>query len=103
MGYKFHRQFRIGPFITDFCCFEKRLIIELDGSQHVDAKDKDENRTFFLESQGYRMMRFWNNDALKNTELVCEMILTELAKDTVPSPHPSPKGEGGRRPGEGPK
>lgn len=65
-GLKFRRQRPVGPYIADFCCDEEKLIIELDGGQHTPEKDAD--RTVFLESQGYKVWRYWNNDVLKNIE-----------------------------------
>ena len=90
-GFKFHRQYRIGPFISDFCCFEKRLVVEVDGGQHSESADADENRTVYLSSQGYRVIRFWNGEVLKSVDEVCEEILRQLSG---PSPPPSPQGEG---------
>mgnify|MGYP001562296369 FL=1 len=73
---KFRRQQAVGPFIVDFLCLEKRLIVELDGGQHAEQSEKeyDEARTEFLASEGYRTMRFWNHDVLTNTEGVLEVI-----------------------------
>ena len=77
-GYKFVRQYIVGPYIVDFICREKKLIIELDGSQHADAVIYDQERTYYLESQGYRVLRFWNNEVLNNINGVLEMILESL-------------------------
>jgi len=94
MGAKFRRQVPIGPYVTDFVCHERRLVVELDGSQHLALRDADSVRTRYLESRGYSVLRFWNDDALLRTDLVLEEILRALS----PSPRPSPvKGEGGRR------
>jgi very-short-patch-repair endonuclease len=76
-GYKFHRQFPIGPFIADFACREHRVIVEADGGQH-NENISDERRTEYLENHGWRVIRFWNNDILANIEGVAEMILREL-------------------------
>src|SRR5581483_6567335 len=65
-GTKFKRQAVIGKYIVDFVCFEKHLVIEVDGSQHADDQT-DSVRTRWLEDQGFRVMRFWNNEVLKNT------------------------------------
>jgi very-short-patch-repair endonuclease len=100
-GFKFRRQFPLGPFFADFCCFDERLIVEVDGSQHADRTDEDENRTHYIAEQGFRVLRFWNNDVLSNTAAVCEQILKEIKKPH-PLPllphrvfdHPLPKGEG---------
>ena len=80
---KFRRQQPIGPFIADFVCQHARLIIEADGGQHA-ASGNDARRTAFLESKGYRVLRFWNNDILENLEAVAESILAALA-----TPHPA--------------
>jgi len=93
-GHKFKRQQPLGSYIGDFVCFEAMLIVELDGGQHADQVNEDAERTAWLESQGFRVLRFWNNDVLANTEGVLERILAALS----PSPQPSPiKGEGGTR------
>ncbi len=80
-GLKFRRQFPIGPYIADFVCLERRLVIEVDGGQHaVTAKQEDAARTAWLQTQGFRVLRFWNNDVLGNPEgvrdAVCEAIRT---------------------------
>ena len=74
-GYKFRRQEPIDRFIVDFVCYESRVIIECDGSQHLVDKEKDQERDFWFEQQGYRILRFWNNEVLKNTDDVLEKIL----------------------------
>jgi very-short-patch-repair endonuclease len=73
-GEKFRRQYPIGPYVADFCCTKLRLIVELDGSQHMDQIVKDEARTMYLIAHGYRVMRFWDNDVLTNLEGVLERI-----------------------------
>ena len=75
-GFKFRRQVTIGPFIVDFLCVEARLIAELDGGQH--GEEVDARRTSYLEAQGYRVMRFWNNDLIDSFEGVLEAILRAL-------------------------
>ena len=77
---KFRRQQPIGPFIVDFVCFERRVIVELDGGQHAQYVANDEQRTRWLEAQGYRVLRFWNNDVLANTEAVLQAILGAIEK-----------------------
>ena len=74
-GLKFRRQASIGPYIADFACIEAKLIVELDGSQHADAVECDARRTRYLESQGYRVVRFSNYDVLTNFEAAIETIL----------------------------
>jgi very-short-patch-repair endonuclease len=71
---KFRQQAPIGPYIADFLAVDALLVIELDGGQHSDQTDHDEKRTAWLEQQGYRVLRFWNNDVLANTEGVIENI-----------------------------
>jgi very-short-patch-repair endonuclease len=98
-GAKFRRQQPIGPFVADFVCQERHLIVEADGGQH-DDNAKDARRTAFLESKGYRVLRFWNNDILTNLNGVAEAIWTALsdphpARATRESPSPS-RGEGFR-------
>ena len=75
--FKFRRQHPLGPFIVDFACIEHRLIIEADGGQHADSVE-DVKRTAWLENRGWRVLRFWNNDILANTEGVQLAILEVL-------------------------
>jgi len=93
LGAKFRRQHPVGRFILDFACFELRLAIEVDGGQHNTGEGlaRDERRRQYLADQGWRILRFWNNDVTGNTQGVLEMIA-----DTVRSltPNPSPEGEG---------
>jgi very-short-patch-repair endonuclease len=78
VGYRFRRQHPIKKFIVDFACPEQLLAIEVDGGQHMERKKEDDERTQFLETQGYRVLRFWNNQVLKDTEAVLEVILKKL-------------------------
>jgi very-short-patch-repair endonuclease len=73
-GAKFRRQFPIGAYVADFCCLEVGLIVELDGGQHVERESHDAKRTMALEEKGFRVLRFWNDDVLQNTEAVLEQI-----------------------------
>ena len=94
-GFKFKRQETIGPFIADFACVECKLIVEADGGQHND--DRDRERTAYLQGLGWRLLRFWNNDVLQNTDGVLESILLACSekKGGRPSPCPLPRaGEG---------
>jgi Uncharacterized protein conserved in bacteria len=84
-GVKFRRQHPIGPFIVDFCCVERALIVELDGGQHAKRNAADERRTRFLERLGYRVLRFWDNDVLVNPVGVLERI-----SEALEGPRPRP-------------
>ena len=79
-GLKFKRQVLIGNYIVDFLCKEKKLIIEIDGGQHNTDVNivNDKNRTRYLENNGYKVLRFWNEDVLKNFSGVLEVILREI-------------------------
>jgi very-short-patch-repair endonuclease len=79
-GYRFRRQYPIGRYIVDFACTRHRLIVEADGSQHADSK-ADRLRTAWLEEQGWRVLRFWNNDVLTNANGVVETILKKLTEN----------------------
>ena len=81
--FKFRRQHPIGPYVVDFVCLEQKLVIELDGGQHA-SDPNDLRRDAFLQRQGYRVLRFWNNEALNHTAAVCESILR--AASVTPSP-----------------
>lgn len=77
-GVRFRRQHAIGNFIVDFCAPHQKLIIELDGSQHFEQEQYDAERTAFLESQGYRVLRFWNMDVMKDLRGVITAIQNAL-------------------------
>jgi very-short-patch-repair endonuclease len=91
---KFRRQAPIGRYIADFVCFENGLIVELDGSQHIDRASEDEERTDWLNSQGFRVMRFWNHQIFEELDSILEAIGLELQNP----PHPNPPPPGGRGP-----
>ncbi len=92
-GSKFRRQQPIGPYVVDFVHFRARLIIEADGGQHNDAP-QDERRDTWLRSQGFTVLRFWNNEIMNNLEGVLMCIVSALT-DAPLSPGPSPaRGEG---------
>lgn len=90
-GYKFRRQEPIGSYIVDFVCQEKRIIIEVDGGQHSIERERDSERDNWLEGQGYKVLRFWNNEVLTNTEGILEVIRNNL---NHPPLNPSPQREG---------
>jgi len=96
-GAKFARQVPVGAYVVDFCCRELKVIVELDGGQHAMQARSDTERTVFLEALGYRVLRFWNNEVLANTDGVLQRIAQALAA-ARPSPRPSPqRGEGDGR------
>ena len=77
--YHWRKQVPFGPFIADFCSHGTKLIIELDGGQHALTSDRDAIRTAFLESEGYRVIRFWNNQVMENVAGVLEAIASALS------------------------
>ena len=81
LGVQFTREFQIGTAIADFVCRRAKLVIEVDGGQHADSPT-DEARTRMIESYGYRVIRFWNNEVLQNTDGVILRITEELALAT---------------------
>jgi very-short-patch-repair endonuclease len=94
-GHRFRRRVPLGRYIADFACHEARLIVEIDGGQHDAAMSAEIERTRFLEREGYRILRFWNNEVLANLDGVHRMIADALAGS--PPPQPSPiEGEGAR-------
>ena len=93
-GQKFRRQQPMGPYIVDFVHFGARLIVEADGGQH-DGREQDAVRDRWLEQQGFRIMRFWNNDILQNPEAVLSSILATLALPAPPLPRPLSREGGG--------
>ena len=78
LGVKFRRQHPFESYILDFVCLEHRLVIEVDGSQHADAAVQDATRTAALEEAGFRVLRFWNNEVLAQTDAVVAVIAGEL-------------------------
>ena len=118
-GCKFRRQCPVGPYVVDFVCLERMLVVEVDGGQHSARQKEDERRTAWLERNGYTVLRFWNNKVLQQREAVLEVIrrtlidlaprktcdLREAGKANVSEasfdhPHPDlpPKGEGVKKP-----
>jgi very-short-patch-repair endonuclease len=83
-GHKFRRQHTLGSYIVDFISLDARLIVELDGGQHADAVDYDDRRDAWLTSEGYRVLRFWNNDVMENLQ----GVLMNIAAALSPPPQP---------------
>jgi very-short-patch-repair endonuclease len=82
-GFKFRRQRPIGRYICDFVCLEAAIVVELDGSQHVTQEPYDANRYTLLRSNGFRVLRFWNNDVLLHTDSVVETIYEALHRSEM--------------------
>ena len=80
-GFKFKRQEPLGSYVVDFICYEAKLIVELDGGHHSNQREADVRRTHWLESRGFQVLRFWNNDVLTNVE----GVMKELEKKISPS------------------
>lgn len=78
LGVRFRRQAPIGPFIVDFVCLEKKLVVEVDGGQHADSA-LDRNRDAWLEREGFRVLRFWNHEVLGQLNAVLETIMRHVA------------------------
>ncbi len=76
-GHKFVRQFPIGPYTADFLCRDRKLVVEIDGSQHVESEN-DRRRDAYLAAHGYSTLRFWSGDVLANQAQVCDTILAVL-------------------------
>ena len=91
-GHKFRRQHPLAPYVVDFVCIESKLIVEIDGGHHLEQISRDEKRTAFLESKGYRVIRFWNDDVLLKQDIVLDEILRALT-----TPHPNPLPANGER------
>lgn len=91
MGCKFRRQHGIGAYIVDFVCLEGRLVVELDGGQHA-GNACDESRNRVLQAMGFRVLRFWDNDALANQQVVLAVIHEALNAPSAPA-----RGEGRSR------
>ena len=90
-GHRFRRQHPIGPYIIDFACLARKVLIELDGSQHAERQADDKKRDAFLRTQGYRVLRFWNNEVFENCFGVLERIYETVTENPPPQP-PAPDG-----------
>jgi very-short-patch-repair endonuclease len=106
IGWKFRRQVPLGPYIVDFVCFESRVVVEVDGGQHATSR-MDRVRDEYFSARGYQVLRFWNNDVLRNLEGVLTVIAQSDPSPGAPAfaalrrgapPSPS-RGEGARASG----
>lgn len=86
-GYRFRRQHPMGPYVADFICLERKLIVELDGDQHAFDATRDKKRDDWLQSRGYFVLRFWNNEVYDNLPGVLEKLLEHLQ---IPQASPPP-------------
>ena len=101
MDLKFKRQKPMGRYIVDFVCVERRLIIELDGGQHAEQVVYDQHRDAWLRSQGYTVLRFWNNEVMQQLDGVLEQIRLTLTLSPSPSPERSPSPQSSPASGRG--
>ena len=101
-GFKFRRQAPVGRFIADFVCFDRKLVVELDGGQHAEQAEEDAERTSWFAKQGFRVLRFWNCEVVDDLDAVLEVIAAALRntppmQEGRPTDHPVPSplvGEG---------
>ena len=95
LSFKFKRQQPIGSYIVDFVCFEQALVVEVDGGQHVERMAADVERSRWLEGEGFRVLRFWNDEVLMQQNEVLEATISALR--AIPSPQPlSHRGRGAK-------
>ncbi|MDC9825388.1 endonuclease domain-containing protein [Devosia sp. ZB163] len=104
-GHKFRRQVPIGPYVADFACFDARLVVELDGSQHLEDAARDTRRDAELARRGFEVLRVWNSEVSDNRDGVLDLIFDALSRRAAPPSSglrpPSPiKGEGHAAPSE---
>jgi very-short-patch-repair endonuclease len=98
-NHRFRRQVPLGPYIVDFCCVESRIVVEVDGNQHMESRH-DSRRDAWLASEGYRVLRFWNHDVLARTDAVLAQILGVLPsiRPLPPFGHLPPQAVEGKKP-----
>jgi very-short-patch-repair endonuclease len=93
-GHRFRRQVPVGPYVVDFACLQMRLAVEVDGGQHA-CSASDRRRDAILRARGFRVLRLWNHEVLRQPEVACEVIMRWLADG--PPPRPSPASGGGSK------
>jgi very-short-patch-repair endonuclease len=91
-GFRFRQQHPLGPFVVDSICLSAKLIVEIDGGGHEMRRREDDERSLWLESRDYCVLRFWNRDVLQNTPGVVGEILDALRRREHPPPRPPPQG-----------
>ncbi|MEO8060042.1 MAG: DUF559 domain-containing protein [Burkholderiales bacterium] len=89
LGVKFRRQHPLGTYVLDFVCLDARLVVEVDGSQHLDQQAYDECRSAWLATQGYSVLRFWANEVLSETDAVVISIIQSLGLSAARAPTPT--------------
>ena len=89
LGVKFRRQHPLGTYVLDFVCLDAKLVVEVDGSQHLDQHAYDERRSAWLARQGFTVLRFWANEVLSETDAVVISISQSLGLAAVPAPSPT--------------
>jgi len=102
LGVKFRRQHPLGSYVLDFACLDPKLVVEIDGSQHLEQIDYDKRRDDWLVGQGFQVLRFWANEVMSETDGVVSRIYDLLIADAGPHPGPPPVGEGGNAPHSNP-
>ncbi len=93
LGVKFRKQVPLGRYIVDFASFEVGLVIEVDGGQHLEQEEADAVRDAWLRTEGFHVLRFWNDEVMENLDGVVEVVAEHVRRST---PHPSPPPQGGR-------
>jgi len=96
LGVRFRRQHRVGSYIADFFAHAARLVIEVDGDSHGERREYDEKRTYWMSQRGVRVVRYTNEEVLKNLDAVVQSIADLCAQPARPSPLPSPRRTGER-------
>jgi len=99
VGLRFRRQHRVGSFIGDFFCHSAKLVVEVDGDSHDERAEYDNKRTYWISQRGLRVLRFTNEEVLRNLDGVLEAIATLCSNASNPSPLPSPRRTGERESG----